>query len=251
MSDEIAIDLQADLLARLRSDSVLAPVNIISESVGDLQTLFDLATGIAAPGSSGKCGVVIVVSEPMGMMQVAPGSMMPPVKYGFSIKTYENVVINRDPTIGTNLRALRLARRITRVLSHFIPVGVAQIVEGGKPAFKAIPFLRVEHGIGYENLFEAVEADPDTYEKIATPVITPAAAAGYPQTVTITCNSSGVDIWYTTDATYPWPGTALNVSTAVKYTAPFSIPSAKVVRAAAYRAGQFNLPSDAQMVIYS
>ncbi len=76
--------------------------------------------------------------------------------------------------------------------------------------------------------------------KVATPAIA-AAAAISPATgssVTLTCATGSAAIYYTTDGSYPSSANA----TATLYSAPFNVPTAATLRAAAQLSG--SQPSD-------
>ena len=68
-------------------------------------------------------------------------------------------------------------------------------------------------------------------------------------TVTITCTSPapGLQIWYTTDNTFPANNAAINPS-AQQYTVPFIVPTGTMVTAAAYAPG-FNLSAIKQIIV--
>lgn len=72
---------------------------------------------------------------------------------------------------------------------------------------------------------------------VATPVITPATGSfSGPQTVSITCSTSGATIYYTTSGNNPSPGTSFTKI----YSGPFLISSSATVRAMGVKAGLTN-----------
>ncbi len=80
-----------------------------------------------------------------------------------------------------------------------------------------------------DNYFVQIEAQDNTYLQVSTPVISP--EGGFyveTQTITITCQTPDVDIYYTLDGSYPDGSSTL-------YTAPFNLANSVVVKAIAYK----------------
>ncbi len=80
-----------------------------------------------------------------------------------------------------------------------------------------------------ENYYFQIIAEDNTYLQIATPVISPESETyDLPQTITITCETEDVDIYYTLDGTDP-------DQTSTLYLSPFNLGSSATVKARAYK----------------
>ncbi len=80
-----------------------------------------------------------------------------------------------------------------------------------------------------ENYYFKITAEDNTYLQIATPVISPESETyDLPQTITITCETEDVDIYYSLDGTDP-------DQTSTLYLSPFNLGSSATVKARAYK----------------
>ena len=245
MSDRIITDLQEDLANRLRGDDFLYYVPVVTERTHAIQSVVDShLAGIAA--QNGKSGLACIVTQPVANVNApnAPGANMDVI---FVVKILENVVVNMAAT-GTTIAALTLARRVARVLHHYIPKGLGNPVVCESPSIIGVGD---EQGrVCYEVHFKTSEADGTVYTKVAMPTISPAdSGGGYPLTITLACATAGASIYYTTDDTLPRPAVGALAGNGTLYTAPFALASAAPVRACAYKSG--SLASNTERVKYS
>ena len=240
MSETTLPDLQAELLARAKADEYLGAVCIVDERVGDITKSINEALGLVT-AVSGKLGACIILQQPIASnaYNEIPGGLL---QLDINFLVLEDVTLNSDATAGTLKTALALARRLVRVFQHFSPVGVGQPLVTKTPCIT--PTEPPQGDLAYNVGFTTIEADSDAFLKVAPPVISPNTGAA-PQTVTITCATSGAAIWYTLDGSAPWSGNP----TALLYTAPVNVLAAGKLRAAAFKNG--SIGSDIPRGIYT
>lgn len=96
-------DTQAMMVAILESDSALAPVKILSENLGDINSQIRMALG--------KIGICAIVLTPDASVDGtnAPGPLLKPV--GVVVEIEELVVVNRGDK-GSKLPASDVAERV-------------------------------------------------------------------------------------------------------------------------------------------
>lgn len=237
MSDTSLIDLQLDIGGRLTADEGLVDIPVYDERKADIATEIEVALGTLT-GKNGKMGACCVVLQPTASDEM-PDAPFGPMKVNLSILVLENVLVNKGAT-GTGKHALTIARRIHRILKHYIPGGIAACLNPSTPTI--VPVENPLADVAYEVRFETTEADPGRELKVATPAISPTSGT-VPRTVTITCGTSGASIYYTLDGTYPRSGNG------TLYSGPVTVTQAAMLRAGAYKTGMIG--SDIAYGVYS
>lgn len=239
MSDTTLVMLQEDIVERLKSDTELEGVAVLSERKADLEHEVAICLGIDT-GSDGKAGAMIVVQQPVATDE------MPNVTFGalnleFTILVMEEPRINQDPVNGTGKSALEIARRVARILKHYRPGMLGRIFVPGSPFISPAETMVQDAGgswhapVAYAVRVSTAEADATINTKVGPVVLDPAGGV-VPQTVALASNTVGADIYYTLDGAYP------SAKTGLLYSAPISVTGACTLRAAAYLDG--SIPSD-------
>lgn len=233
--DSLAL-IQTDVAARLNSDAWFTDITVLEERKGDIQSNIDRALGGLVAKAS-KIGTFIVVAAVVARVSSAdaPGPHFDDTE--FIVTVLENPTLNNGAT-GTEKAAIDTAARVCQVLHHYRPEGIAQTLYCDRQAIE--PDAPPKDGwIAYRCRIRAA-ANLQADAKVVTPAISPDGQAA-PQTVTITCATSGAAIYYTTDDSYPWSGNA----GATLYSAPFNQAAAASIRAVAYKVNM--IPSDSAL----
>lgn len=225
MNDAFLDQMQQELVALLKSDEVLGGLPILDERIGDIQLEVNKALGLVT-AVDGKIGACVIVQQATAedRMSAAPGGILETV---FTFLVLEEPTLN-DDTNGHQIRALKIARRIVRVVKLYRADGICTSLT---PSKQTITGLAIEGvSLAYEVRFHCTEIGQGVNQKVMTPTLAPNTGAA-PQTVTITCGTAGVAIYYTLDGTPPWSGNG------VLYTAPVTLAAAGTIRARAFKAG--------------
>lgn len=228
MSDSIT-NLQNECYYRVLANTGLAQVAVINQRKGDI--LNDVTASLGTFNErGGKVGACIIVLAPTAKLDPSligvPGA---PLTVGLSFRVLEDPVVNLGAT-GTLLPATTIVRMLFDLVANFRPYGI------GHP-FRPIPncIIPVDDPlapVAFEVRFETEEADSVPYRKVTQPAASPSSGAS-PQTVTLTCATSGASIYYTLDGSHPYAGNA----NSVLYSGPVSVTSALSLRACAFKAG--------------
>lgn len=227
------VDIQADLVARLNSDAYFADVSVIDERISDIDSEINKALGVIS-AKAGKRGACVVVLSPIATDQYPDNSFQGPLNVELAFRVLEHPTINDNATFGTRKEALSIARRVVRVMKHFVPGGYGQPLLPGNPVIR--PASDEFAPVAYDVVFVTQEAVRQNEAKVSTPRI---VAAYAPFSVSISTPTSDATIYYTLDGSYPWSGN----SAAVLYSAAFVPEGADVlIRAAAFKG--FYIPSD-------
>jgi|GEM_PF-1681709 len=211
---------QDDLASRLQSDEVLGgKVKVFSQRKGLTEN--DVLTALGAMNSEGgKSGAVIIVLMPQLALEArdAPG---PQYFVRYPIQIIDWPVVRRNGVGGVGISAESLAQRVRQVvhLSNF-GRGQALSFDAIEPAAMNDPTK-----VSYIAYFKKIGSDPRLLKPAAI-VFSPTSGA-VPQTITLTCSTPDVDIWYTTDGSYPGPRNP----SAILYTGPFTLTNGATVRA--------------------
>lgn len=244
MSDDNPIAyIQDDIADRLNADSYFEDITIIRARDGDIDTELDKALRFLTPKNS-KIGAACIV----GGVQIGVSNPDTPGPYfddGFiAVDTFENPVFN-DGATGTGKRAEHIAGRANQVLHHYIPGGLGGTMLSTKRAIFPLPERAVPQGAsGFTSVF-SVPIDNIVLDKVTACTITPSSGTAPVADITITCPTAGVDIYYTTDFSHPWPGN----TNATLYAGPFTVASAALLRAIAYKTDM--VASDAAFANYT
>lgn len=240
MSTTLLSDLQDDLTERLKADGYFIDIPVFDEVKGDIVSKVEIALSQITP-TNNKMGVCAVVRQFECNDKFADSSFGP-MDILITVSVIEHVPINTGPD-GTQKSGLTIARRVVRVLKHYIPHGLSNCLICQNPTITAERTDNDNVRVWNVN-FISMESDAESNLKVQTPVISPTTGTA-PKTVTITCATASASIYYTTDGTHPH---SLNTS-ATMYSGPFVVSSAKTVRAAAFKSGYIG--SDVISVTYS
>lgn len=215
---------QLDIFARIQNDPFfVAGVPVLLELKGITER--DVAIKIStANQSNGLVGTVVIVLMPT-LRASDPNAPGPRYDAIYRVQIIDWPVMRRQQNGGTQQSADETADRIREILHRFT-MGRGQTIY-----FDGMEPVQVPDGkVSYVAKFKRTSGDQP-----------PASVAGvlisvtnsYPSTVTLTCQTAGASIWYTTDGSYPGSN-PIACPTAVKYAGPFTVAAAGVtVRAAA------------------
>lgn len=234
--------LQEDIAGRLAADEVLADIRVLTERKGDLSSDIDSALAVV-DGKFGRCGACIIVTPCSGLIEF-PNLPDPEIQAEITIRILEDPTFNMGDS-GTGKDALTLARRVSRVLHHYQPSGIASIVVADSPHI--VPVFDVKAPVCYEVNFSAVEGPLQRVPKVTAPTVFPEGGEpteAAPITVSIACETPGASIYYTLDGSHPAP---LN-DQARLVTGTVVLRRAGVLRACAFAAG--HIASDCRATVF-
>lgn len=230
--------MQADVAARLGADEYFGDITVLSERDGDIENGINRALKVLT-AKSGKIGVAVVV----GTVQAdVPSPNLPGPLFGQSsleVTIFEHVTFNAGSN-GTGKAAVDIGVRVLQILHHYSPGGLGSVITAADNALRPVGLL--EPGvIGYKARVN-FSADGMVRGKVQRVSISPTSGVA-PQSVTLTCGTSGASIYYTLDKSYPCAGNG------TLYTEAFNVTEAALLRAVAYKSGY--VASDATAVEYS
>lgn len=234
--------LQEDIAGRLAADEVLADIKVLTERKGDLSSEIDSALAVV-DGKFGKCGACIIVTPCSGMIEF-PNLPDPEIQAEITIRILEDPTFNMGDA-GTGKDALTLARRVSRVLHHYQPAGIAGIVVADSPHI--VPVFDTKAPVCYEVNFSAVEGPLQRVPKVTAPTIFPdrgQPTAELPITVSLACDTPAASIYYTLDGSHPAPFN----DQARLVTGTVLIRRSGVIRACAFRSGY--IASDCRAAVF-
>lgn len=226
--DDILARLQQDIAERLRSDDELAGIAVVTERAGDITSEVQMALGLIG-GTPDRKGIGLLVMQ----MEASPYS--PELPYP-QLMMQPTVRVIEEPAINNSGKtALQAARRVLRILHHWVPGGLCSNLVAESPAIIGVADPSIS--VVYDVQFRCLEADPQTFEKVPTPSVWPedgTATEAKPIPVNISCDSGEAAVFYTTDGSPPSPTN----KTAILYAGPFDVTEPCRVRAAAFVDGQ-------------
>lgn len=223
MSDRFLIQLQEDIAARVQADEVFRNMAVITERSGDPVNEIEKATGIVR-GKAGSVGLCMVVLQIAGNVE-NPNEPGPVLDLVVTVRVMENPTLN-----NTGIEALTAARRITRLLHHYSPGGLASCLVGLTPCIA--PTRDPIAPVAYDVRFGTRDAGFVNGDKVLDPQIVTQSET-VPAIVTITCETPGATILVTTDESSPYPGNRR----AIPYTGSITLTEPCILRAAAHRSG--------------
>lgn len=232
--------LQVDIAARLEADPffVDVPVYILRPraSLGfvQIQNLINQTlTGLRFQG--GKCGVAVIVMIPTAD-STEPDAPGPRLTFIPVVRVQEFPPINMGPS-GTGKTAEEVALYVLQMLHQFNFGNNNVLVTASDaltPSDAFDPKLTIDCKFNqYSGLQRAA--------KVATVLISPRSGS-HSQSVTMTCDTAGAAIYYTTNGDYPTDADTL-------YTAPFTPAAAGTIRAAAIKTDY--MQSDVSQAIFT
>jgi hypothetical protein len=112
---------QTLLKTTLEAASSLATVTILTEDEAHLESKIQVALSTANT-KAGKTGAVIVILQPEADV-LGPNTAGPDCKVRARIHCLEDLLSNRDESLGTGLPCYELAELVARALHTVIPAG--------------------------------------------------------------------------------------------------------------------------------
>jgi hypothetical protein len=239
MSETTIPELQEDIAARLAADEYFADVPVLHERKENVASLVAKAIGPFA-GRGGKSGICAIVMSPVATVDKAEfrGALM---NIELSVRVLEEVTVNVGRN-GTRKAALSVARRIARVLHHYRPDGLAQLLLADNPTIMPVEDPIV--GLAYEVRFRTMEAKVEPYLKAATPDLLPSSGVT-PVEVSLSTSTVGAEIWYSLDGSHPAPDGVGSFH----YSTPVTISEACRLRACAFLTGY--IASDTSLGLFT
>lgn len=219
---------QRDIYARLQNDvdfSAGIPVLLELKGITERDVAMAISTSNAQAGLVGSVAIVLMPT----LLPDSPNAPGPRFDAVYKVQVIDWPMMRRQPTTGTQQSADEIADRVREILHRFT-MGRGQTIyfAGQEPV--AVP----DGKVSYILKFKRTAADQPPVA-VATVGISATAQSG-PATVTLSCQTSGAAIYFTTDGSYPGSNSAA-CPTAQLYTAPFAVTAGQLVRAAAELAG--------------
>lgn len=228
------LQIQEDCFGLLLSAPLLANVNVVLERKLLTQSAVELDT-IWTTNRNGRSGAGILVEMPFidvpGKQSPGPTQNLRP-----SFLAFQNGDMALTPDVGVGLTAEEIAQRILDALhmQELQGIGTLYAIDRAvEPAREFEPLLayRVTLFLKAATTAQTARCAP----------VTVSVAAG---SATLTCTTSGAEIFYTLDGSLPVNAQAKNPVTeetinaqAQLYTAPFAVTAGQVLRAVAFKAG--------------
>lgn len=216
---------QDDLTERFKGDELFAQtVFVFSQRKGIIENDVNTALG-AVNQINGKSGGVIIVLMPQ-LIPDAPDSPGPRYYVRYPIQVIDWPTMRRVQG-GTGLSAELVAQRVRQIV-HGTQFGRGQALYFD--GLEVAP-MSEQTQVSYIVFFRRLGNDP----QLARPgnvTITPNSGVA-PISITMTCATAGVDIWYTKDGSYPGPQN----KDALLYMGVFSLDTGAIVRASAVLTG--------------
>lgn len=216
--------LQADITAKLKSESALNTVNILSAR--KLLTSSEVPESVIwTTARGGKLGTGVLVGMPYTAGDRAqPGDNSTTLKV--DIRCFELPDLAQSAS-GPQMTADEIAFICRNLLRGMVcePL-TALTTEGNSIVPEPVP--KEHEGVLQAVLTVQCRLGASATNRVIVPTISEAAL-----TVTLAAVTSGSSIYYTTDGTFPGPGN----SAATLYSAPFAVVSGTEVRFAAYKNG--------------
>lgn len=227
------VSLQNDLFGLLMSAPALNSVNIVLERklLGQSEIQLDTVWQTVRNTRSGT-GILIEMPtvEVPGEQAVGPKQNIRP-----SFVVFQNGDAALTPDTGSGLYAETLAQLVLDVLHMQEIQGIGTLYAINRTIEPARDYEFIN---AYRVFLFLKSAQANQTNRTAPVTITNNSG-----TVTLTCATSGADIYYTTDGSFPdkaaldpVSGAAINISSKL-YSTPFAVNTGDVVRAAAYAFG--------------
>lgn len=250
-SERIFPDVQREAEVRMNSDPFFQCITVINYRKGDVAADMASALGGITP-KNGRSGACVVIQQPVGKPENR-NVLFPPVRCTYSFLVAEYPLFNDDANTGTGIRAEIICEHLLNLFSLFQPQGVTNAWVPFEEFAVPVP-LRIPLGaedmlvpVAYECRFEALRARDHGLQKPALPEFATINSLLQitSSTISISCATGAVDIYYTLDGSPPGPPAVSPGSTRYDGT-PFAPGFSCVVRAVAMRqqVGSDWIPSD-------
>lgn len=214
--------LQEHFTEALRSCTALESVNVVQWRKLRMQSELDLASIWMMP-RNGRSGAGILVEMPELEVRT-PNPAGPYAEVVLPVAVLEEPNLNFSPDTGTLLSAEDIAQTILD-FAHQLPFGQFGTFYGATNAIQDA--AEFENVLAYRVRLR-LKYIPGQTARVATPSATETGGV-----VTLACTTSGAQIRYTLDGSFPGPSNAASRI----YTAPFTISIGESFSTAAFAAG--------------
>lgn len=233
--DQLLETLQADVLAVLQNTPSLPVGHLFADNEGDLESRLEKSLGTKISGAEGRRGICIMVM-PIEVAAAEKNLPGPPLELRIKISITENILRNRNATRGTLMKSSQAALNVLGAL-HLRQIGAHCLYGDANP----ITPVRITDGLSVHIVTLFCAANGVAVTAKPAPVV---SALDGDDSLVLTCATSGAEIYYTTDGSYPCPANG------TLYAAPIAdLEDATFIRFAAYAA---NLnPGDEASLTYS
>jgi hypothetical protein len=222
--------LPFELAAGLEGDDWFSDIPVIVAEEGSVKQQMERKQAvITSKGGHRGAGVIVL---PTLAEDLRPNVRFGPMTLYPTFQTIENLELNRDAN-GTGKPARVIARRIRDVIKQYQIQGLITNLAPETPCITSVDLSRELGDLVKSCLvrFSCLECPSDSTAFVAMPAAT--IADGW---VTISCDTAGAEIWFTTDGSSPLPAGRRD-STAMLYARPIAVSAGMVVRARAFVAG--------------
>ena len=225
-TDNLLINAKTDLYYRLLGDEMLAPVSILIDDEHDLANRAKVQAG-PSNVRAGKTGASVTVSAVAVLSLNSGETPTPLMALSCVFEVMEDVIIN-DGSDGTGINAGEIVARLIQLLhqSHFDHRFTGLRLSPSAPVVE----IDAEKN-GHRGYAVTFVADQMAITNVAT--CASVAIDNNAGVITLTCNTSGTTIYYTTNGTYPGSGN----TAATVYSTPFTPSAGVTIRAAAQKTG--------------
>jgi hypothetical protein len=235
-TEDILDRLPFELAARLQSDPFFDDIPVVVAVKGNVAQEYARVKSVITEQSNHR-GVAVIVQQIVAedIYEGLPGG---PMKLFPAFQIYENVELNSDDN-GTKKSARKVARHIIKNMKLAGFRGLVQGMKCAKPCIHPVDIKELADEVVAEQVnFECQEFSDENFLYCQPPVVAVVPGSNPPQ-LTLATNTLGAAIWFTTDDSFPFPGTAddgYEGSTSQLYSAPINtlLNTPVVIRAAAY-----------------
>lgn len=238
--DKILDRLPFELAAALISDPWFNDIPVIVAVKGNIKREAARAQAVVTK-RSGKRGVAVIVLQITGSMiyQGVPGG---PMRLRPAFQVIEDVELNNDAN-GVKKSARQVCRKMVDMFNTpFTLVGIAQGFNAADNSIEPVEIKDAPDTVVSEQLNITCEEHITDIISFCLPPVVSVVPGSNPPLIQIECATPGAQIWYTSDFSYPYPGTpdtGFPESNAMLYAGPFAaaLDAPYKIRAAAYAPG--------------
>ena len=238
-AQEIIDRLPYEFQARLEADEYCSAAVVVVADEGNVEQEIARKQAVVTE-KNGKWGLAIIVLQVVGDDEYAD-VLFGPMILRPAFQVVEFVEQNRSAS-GTGVSAREMARRVVDVMKSLALYGMVTEISADTPCIEPVP---VGDELGkrvraYQVNFVTHEVPAEVPTQVAMPMFGEAGAD-----FTLSCETAGAEIWYTTDESYPRPhgeadAAAGRTNTSQLYVEAVTVSPEQVplvVRACAYKAG--------------
>lgn len=231
-AEDILDRLPFELAARLESDPFFTDIPIVVAVKGNVAAELQRKEAITKE-KNGKWGICVIVLQVVGN-DPYPGLPGGPLDLRPAFQVIENVELNSDEESGTGKSARKVARHIISNLKISGFRGIVQGLTCDTPAIEPVDLTEVGKSVVCEQVnFKCQEFSDEKFLYCLPPVAADIGIDGQGNRLfSLATNTPGAEIWYTTDDSFPYPGTkddGFADSTSQKYTDPIPVASGQTI----------------------